>query len=130
MDQALSVVNETVQRFDSSARDQQNAVSEIKGAVEAIRSLGLDVKRSTAEQNHGSALITNAVTEGSALVGEILDATQAQTKSSEEIEHALEVFRDVADETNRRVGAMNEMISMLSDRSRRLADEIGRFRTR
>ena len=57
------------------------------------------------------------------------EATRDQAKSTEDIEHALEVFRDVANETNRRVGSINEMIAMLSERSRRLSDEIGRFRT-
>lgn len=129
VDQAMRSVTDMVERFDRSARDQQHAASEIDVSVDAIRRLGLEVRRSTEEQSRGSSLITNAVSEASALVGQIVEATQAQTKSTEEIEHALQVFRDVAAETNRRVVSINEMVSMLSERSRRLADEIGRFRT-
>lgn len=129
VDQALQSMADMVDRFDRSARDQQGAASEIDVAVEAIRELGTEVRRSTEEQSRGSSLITNAVTEATTMVGEIVEATQAQAKSTEEIEHALEVFRDVASETNRRVESINEMVSMLSERSRRLSDEIGRFRT-
>jgi len=129
LDQAMRSVAEMLERFDRSARNQQSAASEIDVAVEAIRQLGLEVRRSTEEQSRGSSLITNAVTEATSMVGEIVDATQAQAKSTGEIEHALEVFRDVASETNRRVQSINEMVSMLSERSRRLSDEIGRFRS-
>ncbi|MGI9590682.1 MAG: methyl-accepting chemotaxis protein, partial [Myxococcota bacterium] len=129
VDQSMRSVAQMVERFDRSARDQQGAASEIDVAVEAIRRLGLEVRRSTEEQSRGSSLITNAVTDATNMVSEIVEATRAQAKSSEDIEHALEVFRDVANETNRRVGAIKEMIAMLSERSRRLSDEIGRFRT-
>lgn len=129
VDQAMKAVTEMVERFDRLARDQQNAASEINVSIESIRTLGLEVRRSTEEQSRGSSLITNAVTEATALVGEIVKATQAQTKSTEAIDSSLEVFRNVADETNRRAETINQMVSMLSDRSRRLAEEIGRFRT-
>jgi methyl-accepting chemotaxis protein len=62
-------------------------------------------------------------------VNHIAEATQAQTKSAENIQHALGVFRDVTSETNSSVEAINEMVAMLSERAAKLEQEIGRFRT-
>ncbi|GAF87205.1 unnamed protein product, partial [marine sediment metagenome] len=59
----------------------------------------------------------------------IAGATQDQTKSSATIQDALEVFRDVTEETTRRAEAIRAMVTTLSEHSQRLAREIGRFKT-
>jgi methyl-accepting chemotaxis protein len=129
VDQAVAAVNKIVERFDQSARDQQNATSEIAASIEKIRLLGLDVRRSTEEQRRGGGLITSAVGDVTELIGQIAEATQSQTKSSENIQNALQIFRDATSETERRVETINEMVALLSERARRLEEEIGRFRT-
>ncbi len=129
VEQAMSAVNQIVESFGNSARDQQNATTDIASAIETIRMLGLDVRRSTDEQRHGSVLIMNAVTEVSGLISHISEATKDQTKSAENIQHALEVFREVTSDTNSSVEAINQMVAMLSDRAVKLEAEIGRFRT-
>jgi methyl-accepting chemotaxis protein len=129
VDQAVAEVNRIVKRFDQSARDQQTATSEIAESIEKIRLLGLDVRRSTDEQRRGGSLITSAVDAVSELVSHIAEATQSQTKSSENIQNALQIFRDATSETDRRVEAINEMVATLSERAGSLEQEIGRFRT-
>jgi methyl-accepting chemotaxis protein len=129
VDQAVNEVTRIVERFGHSARDQQSATSEIAESVEKIRLLGLDVRRSMDEQRRGGGLITSAVSNVSNLIGQIAEATQSQTKSSENIQNALQIFRDATSETERRVEAINEMVAMLSERAGRLEQEIGRFRT-
>ena len=123
------IVNQIVERFGLSARDQLNATTDIASAIESIRQMGLDVRRSTDEQRHGSVLIMNSITEVSGLISHIAEATQDQTKSAENIHHALEVFREVTSDTNVSVEAINQMVAMLSERAAKLESEIGRFRT-
>ncbi len=94
-----------------------------------IRLLGNQVRRSTDEQRRGSRLITESVTEVAAMIDQIAEATQSQTKNNETIEHALQVFRDVTDETTRRADAFNAMVATLSERSEHLEQEINRFKT-
>ena len=129
VEQAMSAVNQIVERFGLSARDQLNATTDIASAIESIRQMGLDVRRSTDEQRHGSVLIMNSIIEVSGLIGHIAEATQDQTKSAENIHHALEVFREVTSDTNVSVEAINQMVAMLSERAAKLESEIGRFRT-
>ena len=129
VEQAMSAVNQSVERFGLSARDQLNATTDIASAIESIRQMGLDVRRSTDEQRHGSVLIMNSITEVSGLISHIAEATQDQTKSAENIYHALEVFREVTSDTNVSVEAINQMVAMLSERAVKLEAEIGRFRT-
>jgi len=129
VEQAMNAVNQIVESFGNSARDQQNATTDIASAIETIRMLGLDVRRSTDEQRHGSVLIMNAVTEVSGLISHISEATKDQTKSADNIQHALEVFREVTSDTNSSVEAINQMVAMLSERAVKLEAEIGRFRT-
>jgi len=129
VDQAVAAANKIVERFDRSARDQQTATSEIAASIEKIRLLGLDVRRSMDEQRRGGSLITSAVTDVSDRIRQIAEATQSQTKSSDNIQNALQIFRDATSETDRRVEDINKMVELLSERASRLADEIGRFRT-
>ena len=53
----------------------------------------------------------------------------AQTKSSETIQHALQVFQDVTAESNRRAEELGTMVGTLSERSNRLDEAVARFKT-
>ena len=97
--------------------------------MQAIRALGAGVRKSTEEQRRGSGVITTEVTRMAGRIDLIAGATQAQTESSETIHDALQVFRDVTEETTRRAEAIRDMVTTLSERSQRLAREIGRFKT-
>ena len=63
------------------------------------------------------------------MIDQIAEATKSQAKSNATIEHALQVFRDVTDETTRRAEAINAMVATLSERSDHLEQEIDRFKT-
>ena len=63
------------------------------------------------------------------MVSEIAESTSAQKSSSEIIQHALQVFTSVTEETNRGAEAINKSVSILSERAERLEAEIGRFKT-
>ena len=122
-------VRQIVEQIIRSIHDQTGATTEIANAVERMRSLGRRVKSSTDEQRRGSRFITNAVTNVAAMINQIAEATKSQASNSETIQQALQVFRDVTGETNRRAEAINAVVSTLSERSRRLEGEIDRFKT-
>ena len=125
----MDQVRDIVGQIHRSTLDQQAATTEIAKAVENIRSLGKGVKSSTDEQRRGSRLMTDSVTHVAAMLDQIAEATQAQAKSGETIQHALQVFRDVTSETIRRSGQLDTMVETLSVRSDRLDQAVGRFRT-
>ena len=129
LDEAMAGVKGIVEQIQRSTREQHRATSEIASSVGNIRLLGSQVRRSTDEQRRGSRLITESVTEVAAMIDQIAEATQSQTKNNETIEHALQVFRDVIDETTRRADAFNVMVATLSERSEHLEQEIDRFKT-
>jgi len=129
VEQAMTEVKEIVAQINSSSLDQQKATGEIAKAVENIRSLGKGVKVSTDEQRRGSRLMTDSVTHVATMIEQIAEATQAQTKSSETIQHALQVFQDVTTESNRRAEELGTMVGTLSERCVRLERAVGRFKT-
>jgi len=112
-----------------SMREQLRATTEIAEAVQKMRTLGEGVKRSSEEQRQGSKLITNSVMLMSDRVTQIAEATKAQTASSQAIHQTLKGFSEFTEETDRRAEALREIVSTLSDRSRQLEREIGRFVT-
>jgi X-X-X-Leu-X-X-Gly heptad repeat protein len=129
VEQAMTEVNEIVAQINRSTLDQQKATGEIADAVENIRSLGKGVKASTDEQRRGSRLMTDSVTHVATMIDQIAEATQAQTKSSETIQHALQVFQDVTAESNSRAEELGTMVGTLSERSNRLEEVVARFKT-
>jgi methyl-accepting chemotaxis protein len=129
VEQAMTEVKEIVEQINRSTLDQQTATGEIANAVENIRSLGKGVKTSTDEQRRGSRLMTDSVTHVATMIEQIAEATQAQTKSSETIQHALQVFRDGTTESSRRAEELGTMVATLSERSNRLDEAVGRFKT-
>jgi len=129
VEHAMAQVRDIVEQIHRSTLDQQAATTEIAGAIENIRSLGKGVKSSTDEQRRGSRLMTESVTHVASMLDQIAEATRAQAKSGENIQHALQVFRDVTGETIRRSGQLDTMVETLSVRSDRLDATVERFRT-
>jgi len=93
-----------------------------------MKDLGQRVKRSTQEQSKESGLITQSVEIIAARIQEILSATTEQSKQGDQIAQALQVFREVTHESNRRSEEMRTSLEDLSERSQDLEQEIGRFR--
>jgi methyl-accepting chemotaxis protein len=128
VDDAMEQVKEIVQHINTSIHEQDRASSEITRAVESMRALGQEVKRSTQEQSKESKLITNAVENVTAMINQIAAAMQAQTRGAQKINEALTVFREVKIESGRKAEEMKGMVETLSERSRKLEQEVGRFR--
>lgn len=129
VDRAIIEVREIVDQINRATHDQNAATREIVQAVDNIRDLGTAVRQSTDEQRRGSRLITSSATNVTEMVSEIAQALSAQSRGSETIQSALRVFNGVSDETTRGVEAINQSVSTLSDRTKKLEGEIGRFRT-
>ena len=127
VDQAMQEVKEIVVQINRSMQEQQRASEEIAASTEQVRELGQSVSRSTVEQRRESELITASVRIVMAMINQIVDAMQEQRSRSETIQQALTVFREVTTETTRRASAINEMVELLSNRSRQLESEIGSF---
>jgi methyl-accepting chemotaxis protein len=129
VDHAIHEVKEIVEQINHSAIDQHRSTTNIASAIAVIRPLGLEVRRSTEEQRKGSRMITNAMNRMTEMIREIAEATKSQASNSESIQHALQLFGEISEETTRRANDMNTMVSTLSQRSRKLEREIGRFKT-
>lgn len=97
-------------------------------AVENMRLLGIEVKRSTQEQGKGSKLITNASQKVMLMIRQILQATQEQSSGSQRIDHSLIIFKETTEKSAQRANEMTEAVGALSQRSRELEQEIGRFK--
>jgi methyl-accepting chemotaxis protein len=129
VDHAIHEVKEIVEQINHSATDQHHATAAIAGAIDIIRPLGLEVRRSTEEQRKGSRMITNAMHRMTEMISQIAEATKSQASNSETIQHALKLFGEISEETTRRADDMNTMVATLSQRSNKLDREIGRFKT-
>ncbi len=128
VDQAMQEVKEIVVQINRSMQEQHRASQEIAASTDHVRELGQSVSRSTVEQRRESELITASVKIVMTMINQIVDAMQEQRSRSDTIQQALTVFREVTNETSGRASAINEMVELLSDRSRQLEGEIGRFK--
>jgi methyl-accepting chemotaxis protein len=127
---AMRTVREIVDQIDGAAQVQQSATAEIGRTIGNIRQLGVAVRHSTEEQRRGSRLIAEAASRVAEMAGQIADAIRAQASSRETIQHAMQVFDGVAQETTRGVEAINSGVATLSARAKQLEDGVGRFKTR
>jgi len=128
VNRAMTQIKEMVQHINRSTHEQENASVEITKAVENMRVLGHEVKRSTTEQSQGSKLITTAVEKVIEMIHHILEATQEQTQGSEKITHALNIFKETAEENIQGVSSINNFVATLASRSQQLEQEINRFK--
>ena len=62
------------------------------------------------------------------MIEKIAEATRSQATSNEMIQHALQVFREISEESIRRAGDMATIVSTLSQRSQKQETEAGRFK--
>ncbi len=129
LDEAVGSVRDMVEQIHRSAQEQQRATMEIAEAVDAIRKLGARVRTSTDEQRRSSRLITNSAADVAAMINQIAEATGSLAKSRSDIEHALQVVRDVTEGATDRTDELNEVVGTLAERSQQLEQEIGRFKT-
>ena len=125
---AMTQVKETAMQLNRGTHEQDSASAEITRGVERMRHLGLEVKNSAQEQRRESSTITQSVEVVAAKIRGISVETKDQSKAADQIQEALEVFREVTVRTTRRAQETSETISELSAHAQGLAEEIGRFR--
>ena len=127
-DRAMYRIKEMVQEINRATHEQERASREIMNASETMRTLGKQVKTSVQEQSNGSKLITRAAEKVLVMIRQILNATQEQSKGSERIEHAVQVFKQTTNASVRRATEMNQIVTALSSDSKKLEQEISRFK--
>ena len=93
-----------------------------------MRHLGLEVKNAAREQRSESSMITRSVETVAAKITEISVATRDQSERADQIQEALQVFREVTLQTTQRAEQTNTTVADLSALAQGLEDEIGRFR--
>jgi len=125
---AMNQVKETATQLNRGTHEQDSAGNEITRGVEQMLQLGLEVKSATQKQRNESSLITRSVEAVAARIKEILVETQGQSKRADQIQEALQVFREVTVETTRRAAHASETVADLSAHAQGLEEEIGRFR--
>jgi len=125
---AMNQVKETATQLNRGTHEQDSAGNEITRGVEQMLQLGLEVKSATQKQRNESSLITRSVEAVAARIKEILVETQGQSKRADQIQGALQVFREVTVETTRRAAYASETVADLSAHAQGLEEEIGRFR--
>lgn len=125
---AMNQVKETATQLNRGTHEQDSAGIEITRGVEQMLHLGLEVKNATQEQRRESSLITRSVERVAARIKEILVETQDQSKRADQIQEALQIFREVTVQTTRRAAHASETVADLSAHAQGLEKEIGRFR--
>ena len=125
---AMNQVKETATQLNRGTHEQDSAGNEITRGVEQMLHLGLEVKNATQEQRRESSLITRSVEVVAARIKEILVETQDQSKRADQIQEALQIFREVTVQTTRRAAHASETVADLSAHAQGLEEEIGRFR--
>ena len=125
---AMNQVKETATQLNRGTHEQDSAGNEITRGVEKMLHLGLEVKNATQEQRRESSLITRSVEVVAARIKEILVETQDQSKRADQIQEALQIFREVTVQTTRRAAHASETVADISAHAQGLEEEIGRFR--
>jgi len=125
---AMNQVKETATQLNRGTHEQDNAGNEVTRGVEQMLHLGLEVKNATQEQRRESSLITRSVEVVAVRIKEILVETQDQSKRADQIQEALQIFREVTVQTTRRAANASETVADLSAHAQGLEEEIGRFR--
>lgn len=125
---AMTQVKETATQLNRGTHEQDSASAEITRGVEQMRHLGLEVKNSAQEQRRESSLITQSVEIVAAKIKQISVETNDQSKRADQIQKALEVFREVTLQTTRRAEETAETVSDLAAHAEGLEQEIDRFR--
>ncbi len=125
---AMKQVKEIALQLKRGTHEQDTASAEITRGVEQMRHLGLEVKNAAREQRSESSLITRSVETVAAKITEISVATRDQSQRADQIQEALQVFREVTLQTTQRAEQTNTTVADLSALAQGLEDEIGRFR--
>jgi methyl-accepting chemotaxis protein len=125
---AMNQVKDIATQLNRATHEQDSAGSEITRGVEKMLQLGREVKNATQEQTRESNLITRSVEVVAARIKEILSETQDQSKRADQIQEALQVFREVTEQSTRSAAHTGEIVSDLLAHSQGLEEEIGRFR--
>jgi methyl-accepting chemotaxis protein len=125
---AMKQVKEIALQLKRGTHEQDTASAEITRGVEQMRHLGLEVKNAAREQRSESSMITRSVETVAAKITEISVATRDQSERADQIQEALQVFREVTLQTTQRAEQTNTTVADLSALAQGLEDEIGRFR--
>lgn len=125
---AMKQVKEIALQLKRGTHEQDTASAEITRGVEQMRHLGLEVKNAAREQRGESSLITRSVESVAAKITEISVATRDQSSRADQIQEALQVFREITVQTTQRAEQTNTTVADLSALAQGLEDEIGRFR--
>ena len=125
---AMNQVKETATQLNRGTHEQDSAGSEITRGVEQMLHLGLEVTNATQRQRYESSLITQSVEVVATRIKEILIETQGQSKRADQIQEALQIFREVTVQTTRRAVHASDTVAELSAHAQGLEEEIGRFR--
>ncbi len=124
---AMSQAKTIAAQLNSGTHEQDSAGADITRSVERMRDLGQQVKQSTQEQSKESRLISQSAEVVAARINQILEATNEQSAQGAQILQALQVFREVTHQSKRRGEEIRTGLEELSERSRILEEEIGRF---
>lgn len=125
---AMKQVKEIALQLKRGTHEQDTASAEITRGVEQMRHLGLEVKNAAREQRNESAMITRSVETVAAKITEISVATRDQSQRADQIQEALQVFREVTLQTTQRAEQTNTTVAEIEALAQGLEDEIGRFR--
>jgi methyl-accepting chemotaxis protein len=108
-------------------RYQAESCERITESADQMRSLALLVKRATEEQASGIKLISHASNESMKMAKSITEATKEEASGSEIIVRAI---GEVSTATSRNMEVfahLGEMVVLMSEHSRLLQEELGRF---
>jgi methyl-accepting chemotaxis protein len=115
---------EIAQATGSQARN----CDQIIASAQQMKDLAIMVKKATEEQSSGTRLISSASNDSMKMARNITDATREEARGSELIVKSIDAVSQATSQNLEVFAQLEEMVGTLSDNSRLLQDELGRFR--
>ncbi len=125
---AMNQVKSIALQLGRGTHEQDSASAEITRGVEQMRHLGLEVNNAAQQQRRESGLITRSVEVVASRIKEISLETKDQSKRADQIQEALELFREFTERSSRRAEQTRSTVDELAAHAEGLESEIGRFR--
>jgi len=126
--QALSEVNRATAQIESNTLGQRHAQQQMATAVEQVRRVGQEVRRSTELQTTESHAIADAVRSMTARLAAIANASATQSDDRARIQQSLGTFEGALRTGVARARQIDEVVSTLSARLEELERQLRLFR--
>ena len=125
LEQNISVMSKEIAE---ATRYQAESCEQIMESANQMKELAVQVKRATVEQASGTKYISHASSESMKMAKTITEATREEARGSELILKSIEAVSAATSGNMEVFAQLGEMVASLTEHSRLLQEEMGRFR--